>query len=45
MTPKPAHPPALAGLTAGDEDLCTGVDVLTETLARMLEGALADPPS
>ena len=24
-----------------DEDLCTGVDVLTETLARMLEGALA----
>ena len=28
-----------------DEDLCTGVDVLTETLARMLEGALADPPS
>jgi N-carbamoyl-L-amino-acid hydrolase len=23
-----------------DEDLCTGVDVLTETLARMLEGAL-----
>jgi beta-ureidopropionase / N-carbamoyl-L-amino-acid hydrolase len=26
-----------------DEDLCTGVDVLTETLARMLEGALADP--
>ncbi len=26
-----------------DEDLCTGVDVLTETLARMLEGALAAP--
>ena len=26
-----------------DEDLCTGVDVLTETLARMLEGALARP--
>lgn len=25
-----------------DEDLCTGVEVLTETLARMLEGALAD---
>ena len=24
-----------------DEDLCTGVDVLTETMARMLEGALA----
>lgn len=24
-----------------DEDLCTGADVLTETLARMLEGALA----
>ena len=23
-----------------DEDLCTGVDVLTETLARMLDGAL-----
>jgi beta-ureidopropionase / N-carbamoyl-L-amino-acid hydrolase len=23
-----------------DEDLCTGVNVLTETLARMLEGAL-----
>ena len=25
-----------------DEDLCTGVDVLTETLARMVQGALAD---
>lgn len=25
-----------------DEDLCTGVDVLTETLARMLDGALAE---
>jgi N-carbamoyl-L-amino-acid hydrolase len=25
-----------------DEDLCTGVDVLTETLARILDGAL-DP--
>ncbi|WP_433280638.1 M20 family metallo-hydrolase [Pseudonocardia xinjiangensis] len=24
-----------------DEDLCTGVDILTETLARMLDGALA----
>jgi N-carbamoyl-L-amino-acid hydrolase len=24
-----------------DEDLCTGADVLTETLARMLEGAVA----
>ena len=23
-----------------DEDLCTGVDLLTETLARMLDGAL-----
>lgn len=27
-----------------DEDLCTGVDVLTETLARMVEGALAPEP-
>jgi N-carbamoyl-L-amino-acid hydrolase len=26
-----------------DEDLCTGADVLTETLARMLEGALEAP--
>jgi beta-ureidopropionase / N-carbamoyl-L-amino-acid hydrolase len=27
-----------------DEDLCTGVDVLTETLARMLDGALEPLP-
>jgi N-carbamoyl-L-amino-acid hydrolase len=26
-----------------DEDLCSGVDVLTETLARMLDGALTPP--